>query len=481
MIRFMTNRKSTTKTLHKKGMKKYFINESHKEFLLQEVPALSNQPDRVVSWITYLLFNIASGRGIKHCYEQDKAFISYSVIREFFPKNTGNFVRLNEQTGLFNISRNWYSGRGHGKTYEVTEKGRQIVDKYHALNARKPDLNLRFSIVDQDGKPMRKPRVAIAKKDSNGEDRASTGKLKSSTVTINTGGVYQLLDEINRDMQQPDNDSRFYRGVALAKEERIIRLSEYNQQGIACIENASLPNLKPGQMIQTYHEARSGRLVGNGFHLQGIRREIRDAALAGQWDYDISNCHYTFMHSLGTGYGCDMPATKYYLKNKKDFRRLLSDEYGISEEMVKKIITAMLYGSPLTLSPFNTIGKILADTDGEKFLAQPDIREMEKEIRNAQTEILNNAERGGGLIRNVMGKTCPITEKKDTQLAHILHGYEALAMDIAINTLEGEITLLCFDGFIVPEKIAAGSISRKFYSLTGIDIEYEHKEITKAA
>ena len=462
-------------------MNTYFINEYHKQFLLEEVAELRDQPDKVVSGITRFLFNIASGRGIEHCYDKDKAFISYDEIRKLFPKNTGDFVRLNKQTGLFEISPNWYWRKGHGKTYEVTEKGRQIVDNYHTLNPRNPDSNSRVSIVDQDGKPMRKPREAIARKDSNGKDRASTGRLKSPTVTINTGCVYQLLDEINRDMQQPDNDSRFYRGVALAKEERIIRLSEYNQQGIACIENASLPNLKPGEMIQTYHEAASGRLVGNGFHLQGIRREIRDAALIDQWDYDISNCHYTFMYSLGTRYGCDMPATEYYLKNKQIFRRYLADEYGIPAEMVKKIITAMLYGAPLTLSPFNTIGKILADVDGKRFLAQAEIWGMEKEIRSAQNAILNNAERGNGLIQNVMGKTCPITEKKDTQLAHILHGYEALAMDIAINILEGKITLLCFDGFIVPGKISADPIESKFFSLTGIDIEYEHKEITKAA
>ena len=176
-----------------KGMSKYYINESHIQFLLQEVPTLKEQQDRVVFWITYFLFSMASGRGITHCYDTDKNFIPYNVIREkVFPKSTGDFVRLNKQTGLFKISPNWYSGRGHGKTYEVTEKGRQIVDKYHALNARKPDLNLRVSMVDQDGKPLRKPRAAIARKDSNGKDRASTGKLKSSTVTINTGGCVSV-------------------------------------------------------------------------------------------------------------------------------------------------------------------------------------------------------------------------------------------------------------------------------------------------
>ena len=272
-------------------MSKYYINERHITCLVNEIPALNNQPEIVKFWLTYLVFSIASGMGVKHIYDNTKNFISYNLIRKCFPKNTGDFMRLNEQIGLFEFSQNWYSSKGHGRTCVITDKAKQIVQKYHSQQLEKPVI---VSFIDEQGKQIRKPRAAIGRKDSNGKDRASTGQLDSATIKIDVGNVYQLLNEVSRDMQQPDNDSRFYRGLKLNKSERTGRLFQYGQQGIACIENASLPNLQPGEMIHTYHEAASGRLVGNGFHLQNVRREIREAALPGHWDYDISNCHYSF-------------------------------------------------------------------------------------------------------------------------------------------------------------------------------------------
>jgi hypothetical protein len=439
-------------------MDNHYVDAEQIEFLVNAVPGLANQGDKVVFYITYILFEIASGRGVEHCYESDCSYISYNVLRRIFPKNTGEFRQLNDKTGLFIISNNWYARRGHGKTYKVSKKGLKIVADFNRMKAAQLETKPKTWMIDLEGVLVRKPRVAIYPLDRYGIRRTSKGQLRSSTLTIDTGGVIGLLAEIDEDLHQPGNPCRFDRG---------------------CLQNCSLPNLRNGEMIHTYHEARSGRQVGNGFHLQTVRREIREAALGNHYDYDISNCHYTLLHQLGMLYGCKMDSIAYYLANKTRFRVELAREYGLSEYGIKKILVSLIYGACLSTSKYQSIGAEVINVDGQSFINNFEIQGIASEIKGATHAILKNAVVVDGLLINAMDKTCPITEKPVTQIAHLLHGLESLAMDCAIGEQDGDITLLCFDGFVTREKIDTRRIENTFYAQTGMEIEYEENRIKR--
>ena len=47
-----------------------------------------------------------------------------------------------------------------------------------------------------------------------------------------------------------------------------------------------------GFMAHRYAEADSGRLYPEGISLASVHGLVKEAALIGQWEYDISNCHF---------------------------------------------------------------------------------------------------------------------------------------------------------------------------------------------
>ena len=157
---------------------KHFVDPKQIEHLVNAVPELATQSDCVIFSITYTLFRMACGKGIRHCYEPDKYFIPYVELRSMFPCNTGDFKQLNDKTGLFDISENWYADRGHGKTYAVSAKGMAIVTSFNRLKATRRVKQSVSELVDIHGKPIRKPRVAIGWSDSNGKPMASDEDTK---------------------------------------------------------------------------------------------------------------------------------------------------------------------------------------------------------------------------------------------------------------------------------------------------------------
>ena len=62
-----------------------------------------------------------------------------------------------------------------------------------------------------------------------------------------------------------------------------------------------------------------------------------------------------------------------------------------------------------------------------------------------------------------------------TLLAHILQGYEAFAVDLAMQ--EYDVELLCFDGFITREAVDTRYAEERFFQLTGMEIEYSHDKL----
>jgi len=69
-----------------------------------------------------------------------------------------------------------------------------------------------------------------------------------------------------------------------------------------------------------YQLHESGRLYAPGLNLQSCKRQVRQVALAGHWDADISACHFAIMAQMARQIGVDCPAINQYVDQKKNYK-----------------------------------------------------------------------------------------------------------------------------------------------------------------
>jgi hypothetical protein len=91
----------------------------------------------------------------------------------------------------------------------------------------------------------------------------------------------------------------------------------------------------PGSTPIRYAEQSTGRLFAEGLSLQSAPREIRNAALAGCWDYDISNCHWSLINEVAATHGHICHAIRHYLANKAEVRSEIAEGAGITPAEAK--------------------------------------------------------------------------------------------------------------------------------------------------
>jgi hypothetical protein len=102
----------------------------------------------------------------------------------------------------------------------------------------------------------------------------------------------------------------------------------------------------PGHVLHRYFEIESGRVYVDGVgNLQNCYRVLREAAMAGLYDIDIENCHYSILAQMAAAHGYQCTIINDYLDNKGPFRESLAAEFGISEKQAKDALIALIYGA----------------------------------------------------------------------------------------------------------------------------------------
>jgi hypothetical protein len=218
-------------------------------------------------------------------------------------------------------------------------------------------------------------------------------------------------------------------------------------------------------------------LQGIGFHPQNLLREVKNTALAGKWDHDIESCHYTLTHQIANKQGYKAGAIEEYIKNKDQIHQHFVNSYGISKDDTKKCLLSLIYGAPLTAYTGATIYRVL-EKKSEVFKNDEMVRSVKKDLVKCKTLIIKDGIKSRGKMKNAIGKCISISKKSQKSLAaHILQGYEALALHTAIEQLDGNILLLCHDGFVTESNIGTLGISQSFYERTGLEISFKSEQL----
>lgn len=215
---------------------------------------------------------------------------------------------------------------------------------------------------------------------------------------------------------------------------------------------ANSKSLPFGYVPQSYKQIENKRVTGIGLSLQNTAKELRNVLLAGNYDYDFTNCHYSIINHYG-----NYPTINEYVTNTDSFRKTLARELCVSVKDIKTALIAMLYGA--NTSPYSTLSNIFED-DLELFWNHSLVVSLRSEIKQAMGELL-------GVTR---------TDRDSYKLlANTLMNIEHKILVCATDGLD--IVIPMYDGFVYDSLLDTSVISDKIKQELGFSLEIKVKKL----
>jgi hypothetical protein len=233
-----------------------------------------------------------------------------------------------------------------------------------------------------------------------------------------------------------------------------------------------------GYIAQQYTESPSGRWYANGVNLQNSSTLIKEAALAGLWEYDFSNCHFDIIRQMAAQYGYECKAIADYLADKKPTRQAIADQAGISVEQAKVCLLAIMYGARASTWHENAIPEEIGKQAADRLYKVALFKGIMQDVARARAVILKNWPRtANGSLTNAYGKAISGDATRAQQLAHLIQGAEAKALMVAIDMHPNDLVLLQHDGFVATRKLYAPAITKAVLQATGYLLVLEEEQI----
>jgi hypothetical protein len=405
----------------------------------------------------------------------------YDELNKSFGR--GRFKTINDCLGLFEVSANWGAGLDplSPSTYTKAYRFSDLVENARRAFLCRPtpgDTRLRMMT----GDVMKTLPRAVASKDMKGvTTTAWKHAVGLNRVTVNLPMLRQLSFWLTgfRDNPMQRHDWRISSGVDestdFPSQLLLQRLIDATGQ---IVEMSQTDVAGHGVCPHWYVQAASGRLYARGINLQNAPTIIKQAALAGQWEYDFSNCHYAILSQLADQYGYKCSAIADYLANKKVIRNAIAKAADISVTQAKTCLLAILYGARATEWHENAIPEEIGVKAAARLYAVPLFKGIKDDIARARKAILAGYTRNktGGLT-NAFGKSIGGKIKAEKKLAHIIQGIEAKALEAATTLYPNEIQLVQHDGFVSGSRLDPIAITDAVYDATGFRMELEEAKV----
>jgi len=144
--------------------------------------------------------------------------------------------------------------------------------------------------------------------------------------------------------------------------EALLRNLSAAQQLLTMAHEADARNPHSAYLLERYKTDDCGRIYGEGYSLQRMRKEVRDAALGVCHKYDFKACAFAVMASLALTINPTLKigAVLDYIKNRAKIRLRIAAETGIDEKLIKSIFSAVGFGAKLRNTHFSAIRRELA-------------------------------------------------------------------------------------------------------------------------
>ena len=452
--------------------------------LQKTIPGFRSESDRCQHALASMVWMGRTKRRRHPHYEGAMSF-GYEELEEWFGRD--QFDIINSRLPFFRVSDGWlYKLAGSHwrednftKGYWFTDMVQASRDKYFSKLWKK-ETRLLF-IEGQILKAQKTLPGAFASTDTKGKatriSRAAKGskELRHVPVDLETlGRVRKWLTGIKREWlagRAPHDLVTQYPSLVV-----IERLYELTSQ---VIRMAKTDVAGHGYIAQQYTESPSGRWYANGVNLQNSSSLIKEAALAGKWEYDFSNCHFEIIKQMAAQYGYECKAIADYLANKKPTRKAIADQAGISVEQAKVCLLAIMYGARQSLWPRNAIPELIGGEAAERLFGVDLFAGIHADIKRARATIVKRWPRNRqGRVFNMFGRAIGGKQAPEEILAHLIQGVEATALRGILTTFPEEIVLVQHDGFAARSRLDAGAIEAAAALATGYTFEVEEKRIT---
>ena len=411
----------------------------------------------------------------RHSQDASAIFYPYTVRDGDFGR--GEFQRINQRLGMFDVSDCWKKG-AFTKTYRLADK----------LIAMVEELELsKTTLVDHTGRRLKTPaKEAIQERDTGGNHRTGQGNIPA-VIDVNIAGLLALRQEVH--------DWRWYckdghpipktRVLQKRLEElpdnaaRINWLSTYALIGLSlAICHCDTDYLPYGRTEIRYCEYPSGRLYSVGPSLQNDFRELRKVALAGHFEYDVANCHYSLAAQLANRVGVATPAIDHYLAHKSDVRNELASITGSPVANIKQCLLALIYGARTGLSKQQAIVETIGLDAAGVLFKQPAFASLAAEVKTIRQPIIDSMPRNRGKIVNPFGKTAPADVKTPEQaLAFVVQGAEAACLHTVIRRHGADLRLLQHDGWTSVTKLDPVELEAEIRTDTGFSVSIEESAL----
>lgn len=420
----------------------------------------------------------------RHPHFEGAMSFGYEELEDWFGR--GQFTAINDRLGFFRVSDNWLFKLEGGvrtddnftKGYWFTDLVQASRDKYFDRRWRK-ETRLLF-IEGQILKAQKTLPGAFASTDTKGKatriSRAAKGsrELRHVPVDLETlGRLRKWLTGIKREWlagRAPHDLVTQYPSLVV-----IERLYELTSQ---VIRMAKTDVAGHGYIAQQYTESPSGRWYANGVNLQNSSSLIKEAALAGLWEYDFSNCHFDIIKQMAAEYGYECKAIADYLADKKPTRQAIADQAGISVDQAKVCLLAVMYGARASTWHENSIPEEIGKEAATRLYKVAAFNGIVKDVARARAVILKKWPRtANGSLTNAYGKAISGTDKRARQLAHLIQGAEAKALMVAIDMHPNDLVLLQHDGFVATRKLYVPAITKAVLQATGYLLALEESQI----
>lgn len=387
--------------------------------------------------------------------------LSYQELARHFPKENG--AAALDRSGLFTVGSEWKKGI-HTRFFELTGQGWQALRDYI-------DTATQLPIYQAPPEPHRAPDPISYGKVTPATQRAHQSQPRTINGTFGSrdinGNRTRALHPINH--RVPVNIERLIELVldcTAELEHRVIarQLLEYIDDN--------------GTIEQRYTEHQYGRLFVHGaVNLQNAPAVVRNAAMSGFYDFDFKNCYPTIYHQKAEQLNISTPMLNYYISHRDELLQELAKHIkGSDRKQIKSAILALQHfaGVSGVIEATGKKGEPFTEAQANRFISHPKIKRLRDEFKSiGNAWIAEAAARPGRELVNAIGKGIDRTALARKQIAHLLQGVEALAMQECRKHYAEQIVLLMHDGFVSTGKVKTAWLERKIEQATGFHLRLE--------
>ena len=467
------------------------------EYLVIADEVFASLPEKDRNPLAGILYGAHIGKFSHNSGEKGEFPIHWIPKQEKFG-SAAHFDALNKALGWFTKVRAATVGKS-AEGWMMTMKAKKLLATYNDLGKQQhlpffdvPDASRAF--VDQDNRPCRKPQSPIASKASNGTNTNFRSGDLPLNVYVDGDNLHRFLHAATARLHDETCPRGFewawesWDGIETSKGRAALdrRLGETIAQAAEFLRTAWSSKLKGFVIHQSYEETTSGRLMAQGIlNLQTCHREVRKACLPGHYDYDVECCHYALLASLAKRQEFSTPCIDAYINDKNKLRREVQMASGGSYEDAKRIITALIYGAPLTASPQGSIADLVGVSGADRLCRLQSLSDLYAELKATRNQVMEahrqEIERTGR-ITNAAGRRIPAKGMRPSQLlSHVLTGEESEVLKAAIAYASTNIVLLAHDGFVATEPLNRAELVSRIKNHTGHDLSISEDIFPPAA